>query len=267
MSACLRDQFPDSEVQSLKLQLHFPHHFIKTTNTFLEVKPLPAGDRRRSKSAEPLGRGLTDLDAGGDMKYTLEHLDDPSKILVDRICSTYLAADKDKRGVTLMWRQLPIRWDLADLIQVLTVTRTRDVEYVYVPVNHYTNRRVAANRNKRYAFIHFSSAASAHRFSTVISTVGGEKQMHTSIAKHQGIAANIAFLSTVTVPDKRRRNMLRANICAFANPDSEGDVVRMVSMSFLNLRNGMMSMQEASTTDRSTDRSTERPVDSDEDAW
>jgi hypothetical protein len=275
MSACLSDQFPDSDVQSLKLQLFFPHHVIRTSNTFLEVKPLPVGDRRRSQSAEPTGRDLKDdvREAGdfGDVKYNLEHLDNPSKSFVARICSTYLVPQLEKKGVTLMWRQLPIRWDLADLIQVLTMTRTRDVEYVYVPMNHYTNRRVAANRNKRYAFIHFSSAAAAQRFSTIIGTVDvGEKtQMHTSIAKHQGIDANIAFLSTV--PDKRRRNMLRANICAFADPDgldSDGDVVQMTSMSFANLRNGMLSMQhnEASTTDRSTDRPISS-VDSDEDLW
>jgi hypothetical protein len=274
MSACLCDQYPDSDVQSLKLQLFFPQHILRTSNTFLEVKPLPAADRRRSQSAEPIGRGLLDeVDDDADfvdVKYILEHLDNPSKSFVARICSTYLMHSTDKRGgATLMWRQLPIRWDLEDLIQVLTMTRTRDVEYVYVPMNHYTNRRVAANRNKRYAFIHFSSAAAAQRFSTIIGTVDvGEKtQMHTSIAKHQGIDANIAFLSSV--PDKRRRNMLRANLCAFANPDCrDPDTVQMVSMSFANLRNGMLSMQqnEASTTDRSTDRPISS-VDSDEDLW
>lgn len=273
MSAGLCDQYPgDVNVHSLKLQLFFPQHVLRVSNTFLEVKPLPASSHR-AKSAEPLGRSLTqkvpteaDL---GELTYTLDHQDNPSKSFVSRVCTKYLIPSPEKRGVTLMWRQLPIRWDLADLMEVLTVTRTRDVEYVYVPMNHYTNRRAAANRNKRYAFIHFSSAASAQRFSMIIGTVDvGEKtQMHTSIAKHQGIDNNIAFLASV--PDKRRRNMLRANLCAFKNPDRcySGEI-EMVSMSFADLRTGMLSIQqnEASTTDRSTDRPISS-VGSDDDLW
>jgi hypothetical protein len=273
MAATLGDVYKDMDVQSLKLQLFFPQHILRTSNTFLEVKPLPAhAVRRRAKSAEPIGRSLMDeVDATGDLgdvQYTLEQMENPPKNFVARICSTYLMMP-DKKGVTLMWRELPNTWDLKDLCEVLIQTRTRDVDYLYVPMNHYTNRRVAANRNKRYAFIHFSTAASAQRFSTIIGTVdvGNKAQMHTSIAKHQGIDANIAFLSCV--PDKRRRNMLRANVCAFANPDcKDPGVVEMVSMSFAALRNGMLAMQqhESSTTDRST-RTSISSEHSDEDGW
>jgi hypothetical protein len=229
----------------LKLQLACPDYVLRTSKTFLEVtSQATPSSARRSKSAQPLGRSQefeVREEPVFDVRYIIQQPDNVPDALVTKLCNTYLG-ENCNTGATLMWRGLPITWGIEELTQVLAQTKTRDVTYLYVPMNHVSNRKVSSTRNKRYAFIHFSTVKAAQRFAIDIRAVllNGKAQMYASIAKHQGILANLAFL--IAVPDKKKRQMLRSHLCAFLNPlRSDPNNLEMVSLLFSTLRSAMLA--------------------------
>jgi hypothetical protein len=235
------------EVQLLKLQLVCPDFVLRTSKTFLEVSVVssPTSSKRRSKSAQPLGRrGLEHEDDLPDVQYYIEPPECVSDKTANLLFSLYLSTN-NMDGATLMWREVPMKWGLMELTEVLMATKTRDVAYLYLPMNHTANRKVTTNRNKRYAFIHFTTVRAAQRFATAIRSVhvNGKGQMYASIAKHQGIMANLDFL--FDVPDKKKLQMLRSNLCAFLDPTrSDSNSMHMVTLLFSTLRTAMLAKMQ-----------------------
>ena len=117
----------------------------------------------------------------------------------------YIRNENDS-GCTLMWHSLPSKCHVKpDLVPILRDLGAHDVEYIYLPVNHWERTRAAASkcRNKGYAFVHFASAESAKAFTEKVALPVDKlkKQTSTTEAVFQGISANIAQL--LRAPHKR----------------------------------------------------------------
>jgi hypothetical protein len=105
-----------------------------------------------------------------------------------------------------MWHSLPSKCHVKpDLVPILRDLGAHDVEYIYLPVNHWERSRATASkcRNKGYAFVHFASAESAKAFTEKVALPVDKlkKQTSTTEAVFQGISANIAQL--LRAPHKR----------------------------------------------------------------
>jgi hypothetical protein len=110
-------------------------------------------------------------------------------------------------GRTLMVHDLLNKFKVEpDLMNLFTTVGVMDdVDYVYLPLtylktgqNRKSNKK--SSRNKGYGFVHFSREAAADRFAQLIQNVRlvgtgrGVKQMHTTLAKFQGVYANLVEL-------------------------------------------------------------------------
>jgi len=118
----------------------------------------------------------------------------------------YVAKERND-GYTIMWHGLPSKCHVEpDLIPVLESMGAKDVEYIYLPLNHWEKTRAASSkcRNKGYAFLHFSSEAAAKDFAEkVVEPIEmlNTKKTSTTAAWFQGISANLIQL--LQAPHKR----------------------------------------------------------------
>lgn len=124
----------------------------------------------------------------------------------------YIAVDGDSAGqaacggTTLMCHDLLNKFTVEpDLLQLFEkVGLLDDVVYVYLPLTYLksspTYKLKRPSRNKGYGFVHFSSNDAATRFAQLIRQVDlvgtgrGVKQMYTTLAKFQGVGANLVEL-------------------------------------------------------------------------
>jgi hypothetical protein len=121
-------------------------------------------------------------------------------------------------GTTLMCHDLlnkfKVEPDLLQIFEELGVLAF--VDYVYLPLTYLktgTAQKVKkACRNKGYCFVHFSTPEAAEIFSAKVpamvlpgSAVASGKHIHSSAAKFQGIAANLAELLDIDSKEWRAR--------------------------------------------------------------
>jgi hypothetical protein len=141
-------------------------------------------------------------------------------LILDDIYDRYIAASEteaDEEGVTLMLRDIPYRLQVEpDLLDIIRQTcEVKHVEYIYLPmtIEGFSARSNVQSRNKGYCFIHFSVAATAHKFSAGIleyavpdTPVG--KTMFTAPAKFQGLTLNLINLLDIESKKWRPKNGL-----------------------------------------------------------
>jgi len=165
-------------------------------------KPLVGGQEksRRTKStlekSEPEPVSTSDSESGG--RESLSAL--------EFVFREYVAKERND-GYTIMWHGLPSKCHVEpDLIPVLESLGANDVEYIYLPLNHWEKTRAASSkcRNKGYAFLHFSNEAAAKDFAEkVVEPIEmlNTKKTSTTAAWFQGISANLIQL--LQAPHKR----------------------------------------------------------------
>jgi hypothetical protein len=140
-----------------------------------------------------------------DIPWPLIGEPEESMAALAHVFREYIRNENDA-GCTLMWHSLPSKCHVEpDLVPILRDLGAHDVEYIYLPVNHWERTRAAASkcRNKGYAFVHFASAESAKAFTQNVAKPVDKlkKQTSTTEAVFQGISANIAQL--LRAPHKR----------------------------------------------------------------
>lgn len=178
-----------------------------TVDSVLEVespKPPSAAEKLGSLStASTLEKdsGNEDLTASDSEGGTRE-----STTALEFVFREFVAKERND-GYTIMWHGLPSKCHVEpDLIPVLEAMGATDVEYIYLPLNHWEKTRAASSkcRNKGYAFLHFSSEAAAKDFAEkVVEPIEmlNTKKTSTTAAWFQGISANLIQL--LQAPHKR----------------------------------------------------------------
>jgi hypothetical protein len=128
--------------------------------------------------------------------------------LIRAVWKRYVLNDGDSAfgGTTLMCHDLLNRFTVEpDLLQLFEkVGLLEDVVYVYLPLTYLKSSQMyklkRPSRNKGYGFVHFSSTEAANKFAQLIRQVDlvgtgrGVKQMYTTLAKFQGVGANLVEL-------------------------------------------------------------------------
>jgi len=149
-----------------------------------------------TEKQEPEGVGTSDSECGG--RESLSAL--------EFVFREYVSKERND-GYTIMWHGLPSKCHVEpDLIPVLESMGAHDVEYIYLPLNHWEKTRAASSkcRNKGYAFLHFSNEAAAKDFAEkVVEPIEmlNTKKTSTTAAWFQGISANLIQL--LQAPHKR----------------------------------------------------------------
>jgi hypothetical protein len=125
---------------------------------------------------------------------------DQGLVALDFVMDKYISA-MNNDGATVMWHGLPSKCHVEpDLLAALDRLGATDVEYIYLPLNHWEKSKTTSSkcRNKGYAFLHFSNAASAEDFRTRVAepinfAVANTlmKSTSTTTANYQGITANL----------------------------------------------------------------------------
>lgn len=164
-----------------------PGYNIVEHNTFVCVTPQESSNRRSRSCQSKIALRPHTL---GSSEEALVEL------------ASKLDARSPEHGLTLMWHDVPLRSQADDLVDTLTsLGCIDDVQYIYVPVQSFTQNRKINPRNKGYAFVHFSSALSAWSF--VRELESAPRPMRTSEAKFQGVAENVlALLSMPDIPGR-----------------------------------------------------------------
>jgi hypothetical protein len=104
-------------------------------------------------------------------------------------------SERDESGVTVMLRDVPYRFQvMPDLMNMISQLSSLDsVSYIYLPMTISGPRTQI--RNKGYGFIHFTDRRASEDFLKKIDQYEiqetPEKRMFGSLAKFQGVAANI----------------------------------------------------------------------------
>jgi hypothetical protein len=175
----------------------------------------PGESKDHVVSQSPIGSHGSEPTRGSDDAKDSSDDEDPEDFAVlDNVVDKYMSnvlvhgvRVAEVEGRTLMIHDLlnkfKVEPDLMNLFS--TVGVTDDIEYVYLPLtylktgqNRKNNKK--SSRNKGYGFVHFSRADAADRFAQLIQNVclvgtgRGVKQMHTTLAKFQGVAANLVEL-------------------------------------------------------------------------
>jgi hypothetical protein len=137
--------------------------------------------------------------------------------VLEAVHATYFEQARPCTGTTLMCHDLLNKFKVEpDLLQIFEALGVLDyVDYVYLPLTYLktgtTQKVKKACRNKGYCFVHFSSEAVAQTFSEKVGAIvlpgasTSGKQIHSSLAKFQGIAANLAELIDIESPTWRSR--------------------------------------------------------------
>jgi hypothetical protein len=161
-------------------------------------------------STEDLYGNESRLDVEANFNWQDDVMDDDSPPvdieLLRAVWKRYIANDSACGGTTLMCHDLLNKFTVEpDLLQLFEkVGLLDDVVYVYLPLTYLkssqTYKLKRPSRNKGYGFVHFSSHDAATRFAQLIRQVDlvgtgrGVKQMYTTLAKFQGIGANLVEL-------------------------------------------------------------------------
>jgi hypothetical protein len=119
-----------------------------------------------------------------------------STAALDYVLQEYIIKENNN-GFTLMWHSLPSKCNVeTDLLQFLAGLGVTDVDYLYLPLNHWQKCRGPSTcRNKGYAFVHFRTEASARQFTEALGhTVLMRRNTSTTDASFQGISENICQL-------------------------------------------------------------------------
>ena len=165
-------------------------------------KPRMNGAQKSTSSTSTLEKqeheGISASDSEGGVRESLSAL--------EFVFREYVAKERND-GYTIMWHGLPSKCHVEpDLIPVLESMGAKDVEYIYLPLNHWEKTRAASSkcRNKGYAFLHFSNEAAAKDFAEkVVEPIEmlNTKKTSTTAAWFQGISANLIQL--LQAPHKR----------------------------------------------------------------
>jgi hypothetical protein len=216
-SAAIRDKFfsdvqVKAQVQDLPALLPFVDEVRKMEGKESAVtEPAEQTYERVASLTEEASRAESSFDTEANCHWR-DGIDDEfpevDVELIRAVWKRYIANDGDSAagGTTLMCHDLLNKFTVEpDLLQLFEkVGLLEDVVYVYLPLTYLkssqTYKLKRPSRNKGYGFVHFSSDAAAAKFAQLIRQVDlvgtgrGVKQMYTTLAKFQGVGANLVEL-------------------------------------------------------------------------